>query len=204
MRWIVRTAAVAGVCAFLGAGEARAARFLGGFENGQYRTTVKDALGAEETVHHASSGANIEWQANENLKLRLVLGTVTSNLESTMANDSGLYLQVGASLETNLAMGGGLVLDVSYSIGRTDDYDHNRTGFLAAYVFGTADRPRLYTGVGYNTYTATLAAPATTYEDSQRFSAVVGVRSRHEHMLGVRAASLFGEFGVRLALLFGF
>lgn len=199
-------------------GRARAAELLVGVAQEQFQADLDSTDPADTiayTIHHASTAFAAEWSPNENLKLRLALGTITSNLEpGTSSIDGGLYMLLGVSLEQELTMGGGLLLDLSYSFGRSEckdggiakDYDHRRTGFLVSYIFGAGERARPYAGVAYNTYESELTGGGERdeFENDQRFSIVAGVRARSGTFAGQMEATVLGELGVRLTLMFGF
>ncbi len=192
-------------------------KFLFGVENGQFQAGLKRTDDptdkGEYTAHHATSAATVEWSFNKNFKLRMALGSVTSNLDDKAggtqylsSTGGAIHFLVGAALEQELDTGGGFLLDVSYTEGTTNEYGHKRTGFFVGYAFGEVDRAQLYTGVAYNTYTSKDFWPGSRkeFEYEQRFSVVVGVRSRTETSLGLMELSLGGELGLRLGLAFGF
>lgn len=215
MSRILCVLAVAAGCILCAALPARSeeVKFLFGVENGQFQAGLKRTDDPTDkgkyTAHHATSAATVEWSLNKNFKLRLALGAVTSNLDdkgtSRMSSTApAYYVLIGAALEQELDTGGGFLLDVSLSNGATDKYGHIRTGFFVGYAFGEADRAQLYTGVAYNTYTSKEYWSGKEFENNQRFSVVVGVRSRTETSLGLMELSLGGELGLRLGLAFGF
>ena len=218
-------AAYAGLV-LVAAGPARPAELLGGVAQEQFRADLErsdvDDLN-DYTVHHASTAGTLEWSPNENLKIELTMGTITSTLEqtdpasvrSTRGGEGGFYLQTGVSIETELIAGGGLILDLSYALGRTEwedgtvsgDYDFNRWSFQVGYVFGDdPERARPYLALAYNTYEAELSGTGwkTELEYDKRFSFVGGVRSRSGTFAGVVEGMIGSELGVRLALMFGF
>ncbi|MHC4506061.1 MAG: hypothetical protein ACYTFI_22430 [Planctomycetota bacterium] len=208
------------------AGSARPAELLGGVAMEQFRADLErsdvDDLN-DYLVHHASTAGTLEWSPNENLKIDLTIGTITSTLEQTDAasvrttrgGEGGFYMQAGASIETELSAGGGLILDLSYSLGRTEwedgtesgDYDFGRWCFQAGYVFGNnPERARPYVAVAYNTYEAELSGTGwkADLEYDKRFCFVGGVRARSGTFAGVVEGMVGSELGVRLALMFGF
>ncbi len=84
-------------------------RFLFGVENGQYQSDLRGINASagltEYTVHHATSAATVEWSFNRNFKLRLALGTITSNLDDKAApaqylssTGGAIYILAGAAL----------------------------------------------------------------------------------------------------------
>ena len=226
MSRIVYVVAASAGLVLVATGSARSAELLGGVAQEQYkadleRTDVDDL--SDYVVHHASTAGTLEWSPNENLKLDLTMGTVTSTLEDTVGgvrttwgSEGGFYMQTGVSIETELIAGGGLILDLSYTLGRTEweygtesgDYDFNRWCFQVGYVFGDdPDRARPYVALGYNTYEAKLSGLSSgtrELEYDKRFSLVGGVRSRSGTFAGVVEATFISELGVRLALMFGF
>ena len=192
-------------------------KFLFGVENGQFQAgltrTNDPADTGQYTAHHATSSATMEWSLNKNFKLRMALGTITSNLDDKVAakqylssTGGAIHFLVGVALEQELDTGGGFLVDLSYSEGTTNEYGHKRTGFFVGYAFGDVDRAQLYTGVAYNTYTSKefWSVLDKEFEYSQRLNAVVGVRARTETSLGLMELTLGGELGLRLGLAFGF
>ena len=225
MSRIVYVVAASAGLVLVAAGPARPAELLGGVAQEQYkadleRADVDDLRGY--VVHHASTAGTLEWSPNENLKLDLTMGTVTSTLEetaggvrTTWGGEGGFYMQTGVAIETELAAGGGLLLDLSYSFGRTEwqdgalsgDYDFDRWRFQVGYAFGDdPERARPYVSVGYNTYEAELSGTGwkRELEYDKRFCLVGGIRARSGTFAGVVEATFISELGVRLALMFGF
>ncbi len=213
----------AGIIFFAGASaHAQPNRFLFGVENTNYHIKL-DPTGATPAgdywAHHASSAFAVEWSYKNNVKARASFGTVASTLEEVDVSSDGaegfLYASVAAGLETRLEAGGGLLLDLSYSVGWLKseegavemEYNHERTSFIVAYTFGDPDKARFYTGIGYNTYKleAPQGAVDREFQEDQRFSIVGGVRSRSKTFAGVIEGTVgMGEIGLRVAVMFGF
>ena len=225
MARFIRVLAVSACGVFFAAASARAQpnRFLFGVENTNSHINL-EAKGATPAgdywAHHASSAFGVEWSYKNNVKARASFGTVASTLETvddiSVGAEGFLYASVAAGLETRLEAGGGLLLDLSYSIGRLKseettgdmEYNHDRTSFIVAYTAGDPDKARFYAGVGYSTYKLGILDDGSLikeFEENQRFSIVGGVRARSKTFAGVIEGTLgMGEIGLRVAVMFGF
>ena len=198
--------------------------FLFGMETTTYQLPLDQTGGAvvpgsDYKALHSTSAVAAEWSYKHNFRARLCLGTVASTLEEIDASSDGAeglwYCSLAAGVETRLESGGGLLLDLSYSFGALDseetacdmEYNHDRTSFIAAYTFGEPDKARFYTGLAYNTYkleTRLDESLQLRFQEDQRFSFVCGVRARSETFAGVIEATLGGELGLRVGVMFGF
>lgn len=202
---------------------ARANRFLFGVENTNSHFKLAPAgvtPAGDYWAHHSSSAFAAEWSYKNNVKARASFGTLASTLEEVDVSSDGaegfFYASVAVGLETRLEAGGGLLLDMSYTIGRLkfekipDDmeYNHDLTSFVVAYSAGNPDKARFYAGVGYSTYKLEILKNGSLdkeFQENQRFSIVGGVRARSKTFSGLIEGRIgLGEIGLRVGVMFGF
>ncbi len=215
-------------CGVLFAGasaRARPNRFLFGVENTNSHIKLDPAgvtPAGDYWAHHATSTFAVEWSYKNNVKARASFGSLASTLEEVDVSSDGaegfFYASVAVGLETRLEAGGGLLLDLSYSVGRLKfdegaaamEYNHDRTSFVVAYTVGAPDKARLYAGIGYSTYALDILQDGSLDKEFQeqeqgRFSIVAGVRARSKTFSGLIEGTLgLGEIGLRVGVMFGF